>query len=86
MHTTLYSINLATGAPTVIGTSTRSSIWLAIDDAGNAYTGDLVDDQLYSINLTTGAQTAIGPLGTNMNFAQDADFIPGTGVLSCCYL
>ena len=55
--------------------------WLAIDDNGNAYTGDLVDDQLYSVNLATGAQTVVGPLGTNMNFAQDADFLPGTSVI-----
>jgi len=81
-NSSLYTIDLATGTPTLIATGIpRSTIWLAIDDAGNAFAGDLVDDNLYSVNLATGAHTNVGPMGINMNFAQDADFIPGTSVI-----
>lgn len=80
--TTIYTIDLSTGATTVIGTTGNSTgIWLAIDSGGNAFMADIGDDNLYSINLNTGAGTLIGALGFNINFAQDADFDPDTGIL-----
>lgn len=73
---TLYTVNLATGALTVIGTMTGISlpIWLEIDNAGLAFAADTNTDKLYAINLTNGAATEIGSLGINISFSQEADF------------
>ncbi len=81
---TLYTVDLATGTLTEIGTSTTAGsigIWLAIDNAGNAFMADIGLDTLSSVDLTTGATTTIGPLGIDISFAQDADFDPDTGTL-----
>ncbi|MBF8456564.1 T9SS type A sorting domain-containing protein [Kaistella sp. G5-32] len=79
----LYSINLTTGAATLVGaiTGMTTPIWLEIDNAGNAFSADITSDKLYSINLANGAATEIGALGVNMQFAQDADFNKDTNVL-----
>ncbi|MCB0451852.1 MAG: hypothetical protein KDC94_02985, partial [Aequorivita sp.] len=80
--TTIYSVDLATGTLTAIGDSGNPlGIWLAIDNAGNAFMADIGDDNLYSIDLNTGAGTLVGPLGIDISFAQDADFDPDSGVL-----
>jgi len=82
VDTTLYSCDLGTGTLTVIGnTGNTLGIWLAIDNAGNAFMADIGDDNLYSVDLGTGVGTIIGALGFNIGFAQDADFDPETGVL-----
>lgn len=81
---TVYTVNLGTGELTVVGTTTIAGligIWLVIDNDGNAYMADLSSDALYSMDLTTGLATLIGPLGIDINFAQDADFDPDSGVL-----
>lgn len=81
---TLYTVDLATGTLTVVGTTTIPGligIWLAIDASGNAYMADIGLDNLYSMDLSTGTATTIGPLGINISFAQDADFDPATGIL-----
>ena len=78
---TLYTIDLATGAATVVGTNANAMIWLAIDNDGNAFFADIVDDNLYSIDLATGAATNVGPIGIPLNFAQGADFDPLSGLL-----
>ena len=81
-ETTLYSVDLSTGALTVIGnTGMSGGIWLAIDSSGNAYMADLIDDSLYSVDLTDASSSLIGPLGVDLNFAQDADFHPDSDVL-----
>ena len=79
----LYTIDMATGAGTLVGplTGVVTPIWLEIDNAGNAFTADISDDVLYSVNLTTGATAAVGPLGVNLNFAQEADFNRDTNQL-----
>lgn len=79
----LYTIDLATGAATLVGpvTGMTTPIWLEIDNTGLAYSIDITTDNLYSINLTTGASTLIGPLGVNCQFAQDADFNRDTNQL-----
>ncbi len=78
---TVYTVDLVTGALTVIGnTGVPLSIWLAIDSNGNAFIAGL-DDNLYSIDLGTGAASLVGPLGIAINFAQDADFDPDTDIL-----
>lgn len=79
----LYTVNLATGALTLVGTTTNLAlpIWLEIDNAGNAFSADVTTDRLYSVNLTTGAATEIGPLGIDISYAQDADFNTATNTL-----
>lgn len=73
--TSLYTLNLSTGALTFIGNCGNTlGIWLAINSTGGAFMADLATDSLYSINLTTGIATLIGTLGINLNFAQGADF------------
>ena len=72
----LYTINLATGAATLVGSMAPMTlpIWIEIDNAGLAYSADIDTDKLYSVNLATGATTEIGPLGINITYAQEADF------------
>lgn len=81
-NSSLYSINLATGAPTFIGVcGTVMLINLAINNAGAAYAIDLGADVLGTVNLTTGVFTTIGPIGFNANYAQDMEFDRSTGEL-----
>lgn len=80
---TLYTVNLSTGALTVVGTMTGMTlpIWLEIDNSGNAFAADITTDKLYSINLATAAATEVGNLGVNIAFAQEADFNTSNNVL-----
>lgn len=60
----LYTIDLATGAATLVGSTSVFIDGLAIDAAGNAFGIDgIFSDSLYSIDLGTGAVTLIGELG-----------------------
>ena len=72
----LYTVNLTTGAATRIGAITNAPgiIALAVDDTGQVYGEDLVNDTLIRINKTTGDGTIIGPLGFDANYAQGMDF------------
>lgn len=73
----LFTINLATGARTLIGTMTAAPsimIDIAVNCAGQIYGHDIADDSLYSVNPTTGAATRIGTHGLAANFAQGMDF------------
>lgn len=80
---TLYTVNLSTGALTVVGTMSGMTlpIWLEIDNSGNAFAADITTDKLYSINLGTAAATEVGNLGVNIAFAQEADFNTSNNVL-----
>ncbi len=80
---TLYTVNLTTGALTVVGATTGMStpIWIEIDNNGLAYSADITTDRLYAINLATGAATDIGPLGVDISYAQDADFNTSNNIL-----
>ena len=79
---TLYTVDLTTGAVTVVGdTGITIPIWLEISNDGNAYSADNTTDNLYSINLTTGVGTVVGPLGIDISYAQDADFDTNTNKL-----
>lgn len=63
---TLYTINPANGAVTVVGTNS-----LDIDDFGSTTSGLYAvgtDLNLYSINATTGAPTLIGPTGLTFGY------------------
>jgi hypothetical protein len=80
---TLYSVNLTTGAATVIATVPQvdTLIDMSINCAGQMYATSITNDALYSVNRTTGAVTLIGPLGVNISFAQGIDFDNATGIL-----
>jgi hypothetical protein len=78
----VYTLNLTTGAATLIGTTGQPGlIGMAISCAGALYTYDLVQDNLWSINTTTGVGTVIGPIGFDANFCQDMDYDNETGTL-----
>ncbi len=82
LATDLYTINMATGASTLVGSAAGVLlINLAINNAGVCYSIDLTNDNLGTINLTTGAFTVVGPLGFNANYAQDMEFDRESGEL-----
>jgi len=79
----LYTIDPATGASTLVGafgTTGALVIDIAVDSAGNMYLHDIGDDSIYSVDTATGAATLIGTTGYNANYAQGMDFdaIDGT--------
>ncbi|CAF3842740.1 unnamed protein product, partial [Rotaria sp. Silwood1] len=74
---TLYTINLATGALTTVAASMSGSalaIDIAINNSGVMYSCDIGTDVLNLVNKTTGACTSVGSLGINLNFAQGMAF------------
>ncbi|MCX6271339.1 MAG: GEVED domain-containing protein [Bacteroidetes bacterium] len=74
-QTKLYTINIATGTPTLVGTiGTFTGICLACDENGVLYTVNVGGNTLYSINKLTGAGTLIGPIGFNAAYAQTMEF------------
>lgn len=84
----LYTLNLTTGALTLIGQMTAPTdavgtifIDIAINCQGQMYGHNISDDALYSINLGTGAGTLIGTHGLAANFAQGMDFDNSDGTL-----
>lgn len=84
----LYSLNLTTGAATLIGQITAPTdatgtimIDIAMNCAGQLYGHNISDDALYTINTTTGAGTFIGTHGLAANFAQGMDFDNQDGTL-----
>ncbi|MFZ4523061.1 MAG: T9SS type A sorting domain-containing protein [Bacteroidales bacterium] len=80
--TDLYTIDLATGASTLVGSAAGVLlINLAINNAGVCYSVDLSSDNLGTVNLTTGAFTVVGPIGFNANYAQDMEFDRESGEL-----
>lgn len=71
----LYTIDMATGLATFVGNCGPGLlINLAINNAGQAYSADIVSDFLGSVNLSTGVFTPIGSVGYNLSFAQDMEF------------
>jgi hypothetical protein len=81
---TLYSLNLSTGAGTVIATVpvVDAIIDTSINCAGQMFATSITNDALYSVNRTTGALTLIGPLGVDIGFSQGIDFDNATGILN----
>jgi hypothetical protein len=80
---TLYSVDLGTGATTVINTIATTSfpIDLAMNCAGKLYAETVNDDKLYAVNPASAVLTAIGPIGVDLGFHQGMDFDNATGVL-----
>lgn len=77
----LYTLNLTTGAATLVGQITAPTdptatimIDIAINCQGQLFAHNISDDALYSVNTTTGAGTLIGTHGLAANFAQGMDF------------
>jgi hypothetical protein len=79
----LYTINIGTGATTLIGSmgATELFIDIAVNDSGNMFAHDIGTDSIYSVNKTTGATTLVGATGVLCNFAQGMDFDPATDTL-----
>jgi subtilisin family serine protease len=80
---TLYTIDIDTGTPTVIGPITNGAciIDIAITPSGEMYGVDIVADTLLSIDPATGAGTVIGYIGYDANFAQGMDYEEESGLL-----
>jgi hypothetical protein len=83
----LYSLNLSTGALSLIGQiSSGLIIDIAINTQGDLYGIDITSDNLVQINKVTGQGTTIGSTGVNANYAQGMDFDDATGILYwACY-
>lgn len=84
----LYTLNLATGAATLIGQMTAPTdaagtlmIDIAMNCQGELYAHNISDDALYSINVATGAGTGRTTHGLAANFAQGMDFDNQSGDL-----
>lgn len=71
----LYSLNLATGAATLIGSmGPEIMIDIAMNCSGELYAHSISTDSLFRIDAATGAATLIGAHGLAANFAQGMDF------------
>ncbi|MDX2132732.1 MAG: hypothetical protein SFY69_11845 [Planctomycetota bacterium] len=83
----LYTINVATGAATLVAPFSGGPTGMLLIDiavhptTGQMYAHDIGTDSLMSIDKSTGAVTTIGPTGFLANFAQGMDFDPSTGIL-----
>lgn len=81
---TLYTINMSTGAPTVIGSVTGLTVLIDIavhPTTGVLYGIDTATDNLYTIDKATAAPTLVGALNFPATFAQGMDFDDNSGVL-----
>lgn len=82
----IFTLDLATGAATRIGAVTNSSggiISCAFDNFGQMYGLDITDETLIRIDKATGAGTVLGVLDFNANFGQGMDF---NEIDNTCYL
>ncbi|MEZ4767459.1 MAG: hypothetical protein R2844_03430 [Caldilineales bacterium] len=79
----IYSIDLGTGAATLIGTTTDAPclIDIAIGPSGVMYGNDIVTDSIYTVNRNTGAVSYVGLTGYDANYAQGMDFDNDDGTL-----
>ena len=84
----LYTLNLTTGAATLIGAITAPTdptgtimIDISANCDGELYGHNISDDALYQINPTTAAGTARATHGLAANFAQGMDFDNDSGTL-----
>ncbi len=79
----LHTINLATGAVTLIGPITGAEIVIdiAFDLTGQLYGHEIIDDEIISINKATAAAAVVGPTGFAANFAQGMDLDGSDGTI-----
>lgn len=82
-RSTLYTVDLGTGAATVVGeiTNAPAIIDIAITPSGEMYGVDIVNDNLVQIDPATGAGTVIGYIGFGANYAQGMDYEEESGTL-----
>ena len=83
VSSSLYTVDPATGASTLIGTDTLGlcMIAIAMNCDGELYGHDIITDSIYLIDTATGAHTLVGPTGLAANFAQGMDFDNEDGTL-----
>ena len=75
----LWTIDLATGTPTLIGaTGIPAVIEIAVDGEGIIWGYDIITDCMYTIDTTTGVGTMVGQIGFNANYAQGMSWDPET--------
>jgi hypothetical protein len=70
----LYTIEMVTGAATLVGMMPGLFIAMGISAEGQGYGIDYVGDRLFRINLSDASTVLIGSLGININYAQDCAF------------
>lgn len=63
----LGTVNVNTGAASLIGNTGQSMYDIAFDPSGKLWGVSGYNNTLYSINTSTGASTAVGALGTGIN-------------------
>jgi len=85
-HSKLYSLDLTSGATTLIGDVAPSSqsvliTDIAISEDGSIYGLDLESDALMAIDKSSGAGATIGSIGYDANNAQSMDFDDASGTL-----
>jgi hypothetical protein len=78
---TLYTIDLATAATTLVGPLAGAIRDITIDNSGLMYGIDSDADTLVAIDKTTAASQTIGSIGFDAIFGQGLDFDAQTGVL-----
>lgn len=79
----LYTIDLATGAATLVTEiAGLSCVYrIAISPDGTMFGLDLATDTIHSIDKTTGVATLVGPVGFDVGSSGDLDFDDSGGVL-----
>lgn len=80
---TLYSLDLATGFATPIGTDPERFLMIdiAIGPQGVMYGHDIATDAIYTIDVATAQATLVGATGLDASFAQGMDFDNSDGTL-----
>ncbi len=82
--TSLYTIDPATGASTLVGAfggGVTLMIDIAMNTDGEMYGHDIATDSIYQIDPATGAAMQIGATGYDANYAQGMDFDNDDGTL-----
>jgi len=79
----IYSVDLATGAPTLIKSVafTAMPIDMAMNCEGVMFAESIGTSSLYRVDLSSGQMQLVGPLGRYLEYAQGMDFDNATGVL-----
>jgi hypothetical protein len=81
-QSTIYTIDMETGASTVIGvTGIPGAIDVTVDGTGQMYSFDIANDEAYKIDKETGASTLLGSLGYDANYAQGMGWDPEADIV-----
>lgn len=78
---TLYTVDLATAAPTLVGQLSGLILDITIDSSGLMYGIDVDGDALVAIDKTSGSTQVIGSIGFDAVFGEGLDFDLETGIL-----